>query len=221
MPISSHDHLSTVIDLMLFAPPRSVLDVGLGYGVYGFLARSYLDAFGREDTLQLDGIEGFAQYIGEVQNALYDRIFVGDALAILRSIDAASYDLVLALDIVEHFDEQEASAFVTECVRVGRSTIVTTPRIHLDQDAVHGNELERHRSHTSRREFGRLGAAWSTTTEVTTVAWWAPSDTVAAYRRRRLLRQVRRHIPGVAIRVLRRIGPLKRIHDRIEDSGER
>lgn len=216
MPTSSHAHLSTVIDVMLSARPHSILDVGLGYGAYGFLARCYLDEFGREDPLQLDGIEGFPQYVGEVQQLLYDRIFVGDALAVLRSMDAASYDLVLALDIVEHFDQRDANAFVSECVRVGRSTIVTTPRIPIDQHDVHGNELERHRSHTRRRDLRRLGAAWCSNTDLTTVAWWAPADMVAAHRRRRLLRHARRHIPDFALEVFRRIGPLKQIHDRIE-----
>jgi len=71
MPTS---HLYQVIDIMeliLFTSPESILDVGVGFGKYGFLSREYLELWdGRgkycDWKIRIDGIEAYKDYITPV-----------------------------------------------------------------------------------------------------------------------------------------------------------
>jgi len=98
MPTSAPHNISRVLDIVLSLRPRSVLDIGVGTGKYGFLLREYLDmwVYGDGSTwpprrvARIDGIEGCEKYIGEVQRSVYDHIYVGNALDILPSWAALS-----------------------------------------------------------------------------------------------------------------------------------
>ena len=45
MPVSTPVHLSHCLNHIIQLSPQSVLDVGCGFGMWGFLCRTYLDAF--------------------------------------------------------------------------------------------------------------------------------------------------------------------------------
>lgn len=139
--------------------PRSVLDVGCGCGKWGVLLREYLDpsaAAGQAPRrVRIDAVEGYGGYIGPLHQIVYDRVIVGRAPAIL--VGLGRYDLVMAVDMLEHFDRADGAEFVAHCRRLG-AVLLTTPASPIEQGAVHGNELERHRSAWSPSELAALGA---------------------------------------------------------------
>ena len=45
MPTSFHHHISKMVDWVVRLQPRSILDIGVGFGKWGFLCREYLDIF--------------------------------------------------------------------------------------------------------------------------------------------------------------------------------
>ena len=62
MPVSTSVHLSHCLANIIRLEPRSILDVGCGFGTWGFLCRTYLDVFLErvqpEDwQVRIDGIE--------------------------------------------------------------------------------------------------------------------------------------------------------------------
>ena len=79
MPSSSSDYISAVVNIMRLINPSTMLDIGIGFGKYGFLAREYLelwdgrDKHKREDWKRtIDGIEAFEEYINPAIEYIYD-----------------------------------------------------------------------------------------------------------------------------------------------------
>ena len=160
MPFSQSSQLSAIVGFAERLQPASVLDVGTGMGQYGFLLRNNLEAINLFDidgargrqrprerwTIVIDGIEGFAEYLTPVHHYAYNRLMIGDALALLPGIADASYDLVMAIDILEHFELEQGKVFLQHLRRVARrAALVSTPKSFVAQE-VEANPLENHRS---------------------------------------------------------------------------
>ena len=83
LPSSQHYHISKIMDLVTIVDPRSVLDVGTGFGKYGILCREYLELWdGRQKysdfKRRIDGVEAFSPYITPLHNYVYDNLYVED-----------------------------------------------------------------------------------------------------------------------------------------------
>ena len=167
MPFSQSRQISAIVGYAELLQPETVLDVGTGMGQYGFLLRTNLENInlfeiegkhGRQRSrdgwrVKIDGIEGFAGYLTPVHQYAYNQVIVGDAIAELSKLQTRSYDLVLAIDILEHFEKQDGWRFLDECSRVAkRALLVSTPKEFIVQE-VEANPLEDHRSLWSREDF--------------------------------------------------------------------
>ncbi|MEQ8952560.1 MAG: hypothetical protein RL120_00370 [Gammaproteobacteria bacterium] len=170
MPFSDSNMLSPVVGLIEELQPRSILDVGIGFGQYGFLCRTNLEhvnlfewddhgARKREKTeweIQIDGVEAFPAYVTPVQEYAYNNILIGDALEVLPKM-TQSYDLVMAIEILEHFDKDDGIRFLDMLQRRSHGTVlVTTPKDFIHQDYP-ANPYENHRSLWSREDLEARG----------------------------------------------------------------
>ncbi|MBN1591537.1 MAG: hypothetical protein JW888_18630 [Pirellulales bacterium] len=122
MPTSNLFQLNEITQLIKTTNPNALLDVGVGFGKYGFLAREYLELWGRQQdygdwTRRIDGIEAFADYVGPLQRLIYNTIHIGNALEVLPTLDAR-YDLVLLIDVLEEFCPADGPGD-TPCVAIG------------------------------------------------------------------------------------------------------
>jgi len=171
MPFSFSAQLSTVVGFIEEVNPMSVLDVGVGMGQYGYLTRMNLenvdlfDIDGANSRLKepsewarrIDGIEAFPLYINAIHQYVYNEIRIGNALEILPTLSEGSYDLVLAIDIVEHFEKNEGVRFLEEVKRVARKrALVATPKEWTEQEA-EANPYENHRSHWNEQDLRNQG----------------------------------------------------------------
>jgi len=167
MPFSQSTQISTIMQFLEQAHPHSILDVGMGMGQYGFLSRVNLEnenlfeingKKGRlkekhEWTLRIDGIEGCGSYITPVHEFAYNAIVVGDALEILPATLNDHYDIVLAIDILEHFDKKDGLVFLKHLKRITKShALVSTPKA-LDEP----NSCENQHSLWSKEELIEQG----------------------------------------------------------------
>jgi len=167
MPSSFPDALSVVAAWVQALRPASVLDVGIGFGKYGVLFREYLDVSPRSErpgpdtapaAVRIDGIEAWEPYVGPLQRAIYDRIHVGDALAVLPSL--GRYELVFAADVLEHFTRDDGERFLdAAAAHATLGVLVVTPALDLEQGEVFGNPFERHRSFWTPDDFVRRPGA--------------------------------------------------------------
>jgi hypothetical protein len=162
MPSSRPNTIPTIIHIVKQLQPASILDVGVGFAKWGHLFREYTDIRAAEHDprrykrkhwrVRIDGIEGHAEYLTPMHRFLYNEIFVGNALEIVRQI--ASYELIFLGDIIEHFTKRDGLWLLRKCIMKARKAVViSTPRHETLQPDLFGNELERHRSIWSVSDF--------------------------------------------------------------------
>lgn len=161
MPTSNYSLISAVIDIVFKAKPRSILDIGIGFGKYGFLFREYLDIYGRtslDDYMRsgwktrIDGIEIYEPYILEHQKFLYSNLYIGDVCELLPKLD--DYDLIFIGDVLEHFPKQEGNTIIETMKRKAKYVIFLVPLGKCwEQASVFGNENETHQTEYFESDF--------------------------------------------------------------------
>ena len=180
MPSSRPNTIPTVIHLVRQLRPRSILDVGVGFGKWGHLFREYTDILEAEREparyqrekwqVRIDGIEGYAAYLTPMHQYLYERIYIGDAAVLMK--DLSNYDVIFLGDIVEHFEKMAGLELLdTAFAHAKQAVVVSTPKYETAQEDLCGNELERHRSLWREEDFRRFpGAIVKTVDEATLLA---------------------------------------------------
>jgi hypothetical protein len=157
MPSSHPRQLNEILDLILQTDPQKLLDIGIGFGKYGFLAREYLEMWNSNNeylhwTRQIDGIEAFQVYITPVHEKIYNTIYRGDALQILPTIQE-KYDLILMIDVLEHFTFEEGLQVLANCLEKGRNLLISVPKVMSEQGEVFGNPYETHKYNWRSGDF--------------------------------------------------------------------
>lgn len=160
MPTSYPYQLAEIVDVLLKSHPKSVLDVGVGFGKYGVLAREYLEFWnGRQEyrdwVHRIDGIEIFGNYLTPLHEFVYDEVHIGDALLVLPSL-TIRYDLILLIDVIEHFSESDGMRLLSLCRERARNVLISTPRDIGTQADAFGNPHETHRFQWTARHFRTL-----------------------------------------------------------------
>ena len=160
MPSSRPIALGYLCSKILEHAPNSVLDIGIGFGKFGFLAREYTDVwrgrYRREDwSVRIDGIEVFPRYITEVHRAVYTNIYEGDALEVLLGL--GQYDLGLCVEVLEHMEKQRGLELLEEVRAHCAVSFFTLPALPSKQDAIYGNPYEVHRSTWKASELMEFG----------------------------------------------------------------
>ncbi len=158
MPIGSYAAVPALTEALLRSQPRSVLDLGMGFGGGGVIVREWLDLGIRTWKTYLVGVEAWADYRNPVWD-LYNVVYVQTIEEFLASNDEP-FDAILFNDVLEHF-EKEAGRAVLESlkshVRQGGNLFVATPAAFFPQAAVYGNRWEQHRSLWTEPELTALG----------------------------------------------------------------
>lgn len=213
MPSSRPVTIPYVLGIVSQLRPRSILDVGVGFGKWGYLFREYADIAPSEHDPQryakagwqvrIEGIEGHAGYLHPASQYVYDRIHVGDALEVLAGL--GEYDVIFIGDVIEHFDLDAGRRLIAEArERAAKALILTTPKYHTHQQELCDNPLEVHRSLWTTAEFRAQGdcgvyeADWRTLVvaypasgvDLVDPEWVADSNTSVRRSLRRLIRSL-------------------------------
>src|SRR6266498_5501494 len=168
MPSSRPNTIPTVIHLIRQFQPKSILDVGIGFGKWGHLFREYTDINESEHDparyqrkhwrVRIDGIEGHAAYLTPMHRFLYNDIHAGDACALMKQL--SPYDLIFMGDVIEHLEKAAGLQLLRDASNNARKgIIISTPKYETGQANLCGNELERHRSLWSARDFDSFDRA--------------------------------------------------------------
>lgn len=149
MPTCDPIVLSPICQRIIELKPLSVLDIGVGFGKWGFLAREYAELWGQnhywERSVRIDGIEVFPEYITQLHNLIYDHIYIGNALDVLPQLDT-HYDVAIMADVIEHLSFDEGIRTLDLIKGLASHAFITTPVNFSAQGAVFGNEYEKHLS---------------------------------------------------------------------------
>jgi 2-polyprenyl-3-methyl-5-hydroxy-6-metoxy-1,4-benzoquinol methylase len=139
---------------VLHDQPKSILDIGIGFGSKGMLFREYTDIWNgklKEKKTRIDGIEIFADYITPLQRAIYSNIYIGNVLDIIDTL--GFYDLIYCGDVIEHFEKEKGKLLLFKIMQHSKQSIIVTPVVVSDQGSMYGNDYEKHLSQWTADEF--------------------------------------------------------------------
>ncbi len=157
MPSSHYLQINEIVEIIVSTNPKEVLDIGVGFGKYGFLSREYLELWDDEQPYaewrrRIDGIEVFEKYITPIQKEVYDKIYIGNALDIVNELDV-QYDLVLLIDVLEHFDYEDGMKFLNILAEHHKNILVSTPFDIGVQEDIFDNPHEIHKFQWRKKHF--------------------------------------------------------------------
>lgn len=169
MPSGSPRIIPIICETILELKPESVLDIGIGFGKFGLLAREYIELwrggqhvhhienYGNWKSI-VDGIEIYEPYILDHHKAIYDQIFIGDALDILTRInEVLSYDLIICSDVLEHLDHDRGIELLKIARIMSKHALFLIPVEPCKQGSEWENIHETHKSVYLQEELDAFG----------------------------------------------------------------
>ena len=153
MPSSQPWRIPYIAELIYQSHPASILDVGIGFGKWGALAREYTDVNkGRCAKAQwktrIDGIEIFPAY-ESVLWAVYDHIYIGDAANVLPTL--GDYDLILAVEVLEHMPRAAGLKMIADIKAKSKQYVISYS--NGIAPGMYGNKHEEHISKWTPEDF--------------------------------------------------------------------
>jgi len=131
---------------------KSVLDIGCGFGKWGFLARLYIQIWNHDldkkeyqnwkEEMRVDAIEIFEDYITDLQRLIYNKIWIGNALDEIHKV--GFYNLIIAGDVLEHLTFSDGSKLLEQMRKRSDWTIITMPDYFCAGGSIMGNSAEIH-----------------------------------------------------------------------------
>ena len=145
MPTSRPYHLTWLCNKIIELQPKSILDIGVGFGSKGMLFREYTDVWSGnmfEHKARIDGVEIFDKYLGKLQKEIYDNIYVGNIVDIVDTL--GEYDLIYMGDVLEHLERFAGEELINKLKKKTKHLIIVTPAKVSHQGDVYGNTNESH-----------------------------------------------------------------------------
>lgn len=130
MPLSIWTGMEDCLQQIVCRRPSSVLDAGIGFGLWGALLRQYLDVWsGRiqpeQWTTRIDGIEIDPRRVLPHARALYNEVLVGDIRTLVpRRAAQVPYDVILFGDVIEHMPKQDGRKLLDAAVGLARELVL-------------------------------------------------------------------------------------------------
>ncbi len=154
-----------IIHLLQKLKPKKILDIGKGFGKYGFLIHEYIGidntrkinadkSLKDQSNVLIDAVEVDADLMLPHLPHIYNKIYFGDILQLYKQLPP--YDFVLMIDIIEHINKEGALLLLKHFLQQGSKIIVATPK-HFFQQELYESEFENHVSHWNLKDFKNLG----------------------------------------------------------------
>ena len=165
MASSFINQVPTIIHLVQKLQPQKILDIGKGFGKYGFLIHEYAGinntkklepakTLKEQSSIIIDAVEVDADLMMPHLTHLYANVFFEDILQVYPRL--AAYDLVLMIEIIEHIEKKEAITLLQHLLEQGSKIIIATPIDFFEQE-LYESHFEHHVSHWTKKDFENLG----------------------------------------------------------------
>ena len=161
MASSFASQIPIIVHVLASLNPKTVLDIGKGFGKYGFLLHEYFGidrvkrpdprlTLGQQSRVVVDAVECNEDYLWPHLSHFYNRIHVGRIEYLYTSV--GRYDVVLMADVIEHLAKADGLKIVKHFVAAGSHVLVSTPRKYFDQ-SIFESDAEHHLSHWTAKDF--------------------------------------------------------------------
>lgn len=151
MATSNWQNISYCVELIRRINPKSILDVGAGFGRWGILSREFLEIWEEENFSEkwkrkIDAVEIFDKYVKPYHSYFYDNVYIENAIDFLNKTDE-KYDLIICGDVIEHFEKKEGELLIEKCLSKCSYLMINIPiGEKWEQDVASENEYEIHKS---------------------------------------------------------------------------
>jgi len=139
-----------------------ILDVGCGYGKWGFLVKKYFwstqDGEATREPVVI-GVDLFSSSLKRLRNhQIYDALINADATAL--PFKDKTFDTVFGMELIEHLPKQEGIGLLHELERVARRCVlISTPNYPDFRGGLEGVDgFNLHENHLSYWKPGELRA---------------------------------------------------------------
>ncbi len=165
MASSFSNQIPAIIHLVKQLKPKRILDIGKGFGKYGFLLHEYAGidntkkifpdkSLKQQSNLLVDAVEVDPDLMLPHLSHLYNTVYFGDILSLYKELP--SYDLVLMIDIIEHIDKTGALILLGSLLQKGSRIIIATP-VEFFEQHLYESEYENHTSYWTIRDLNSIG----------------------------------------------------------------
>lgn len=122
---------------------KTVIDVGAGYGIFGYIIRK------TRDLERFDAIEPFYTDLAHYDN-VYHSTWKDTVLDI-------KYDMLVATEVIEHMEKEDAIQFLDDVKLYANKILIATPKEYEQQPEYDGNPLQIHKCVITREDFIQHG----------------------------------------------------------------
>ena len=129
---------------------KSVLDVGCGFdSPLGKFVKSFYSL----------GIDIYKPAVlKSKKKKIHDDYITGDIREIHKYFKNKSFDAVVSLDVIEHFEKREALKIINQMENIAKKKVILlTPNGYFHQEVLGGNIHQIHKSGWEASEFQKMG----------------------------------------------------------------
>jgi len=158
MGTSNWQNISWCVQAIMRIEPKSVLDVGVGFGRWGMVIREFAEVWFDRITpeqweIELEGIEAFPKNIAPYHEHFYDRIHIGDALEVAFDLEGR-WDLTILGDVLEHFYKSDGERLLAHLLDHSDYVLVNLPLGEdWPQEDKYENPYEEHKAVWDLHDF--------------------------------------------------------------------
>jgi hypothetical protein len=151
MGTSNWQNISYCIELIRRINPKSILDIGAGFGRWGILSREFLEIWDDGNysdnwKRKIDAVEVFDKYVKPYHSYFYDNVYIENAIDFINK-PGEKYDLIICGDIIEHFEKKDGEKFIDDCLKRCKYLMINIPiEKKWEQEIINDNEFEIHKS---------------------------------------------------------------------------
>lgn len=153
-----------IIYLISQLKPKSILDIGKGFGKYGFLIHEYIGidntkglspdkTMKEQSNVIIDAMEIDEQLFLPHLNQIYDKVYKGSILEMYSQLP--NYDLLLMIDVIEHLNKDAALKMLEHFASRKIKMIIATPEKYFHQH-LYNSPYEEHISHWQLSDFRKI-----------------------------------------------------------------
>ena len=129
------ENIPQIVRAAVSINPTRILDIGAGFGKFGLLLKEALLSEQAEagelypvPKFKIDACESADYFLDHLSYMrIYDRLLQKDARVITDVINNGHYDLILLIDVIEHWDKKDFLEF-TEKISGETKLLISTPK---------------------------------------------------------------------------------------------
>ena len=165
MASSFPSQIPAIVFLLQQLKPKSILDIGKGFGKYGFLIHEYVGidnqkkidpslTLAEQSNIKVDAVEVDADLMLPHLDQIYSKVYFGDIFELYKNLP--EYEMILMIDVIEHLDKEKSIEMLRYFLTRNSKILIATPLTFFQQE-IYESSFEHHVSLWKAKDFKKLG----------------------------------------------------------------